>query len=202
LSEVAYEQIRTELLAHGADAFGGRLVEHQIAARLSLSRTPVRDALKRLHLAGLIEALPGGGFVARRARMRDVNEAFELRLLLEPYAARLAAGRPGATLDASGDTGPSFHLAVSRACGNETLASSIAAVNEVAMIPPSTMSGGRGADDFPAEHEAIASAIRRHDPAAAADAMARHLLRLRVRLIERIGPDDGTVAEPAPKPAR
>jgi GntR family transcriptional regulator, rspAB operon transcriptional repressor len=202
LSEIAYEQIRTELLARGEQAFGGRLVEHQIALRLSLSRTPVRDALRRLHLAGLIEALPGGGFTARRPRPRDVSEAFELRLLLEPYAAGLAAGRPQLVLDppahapagATQACGP-FHLAVSRASGNETLASSIAAVHEIAMIPMALDRGGHANGDVHADHEAIYSAIRQRDAPGAADAMARHLLRVRARFIQHIGDGFRTAPE-------
>lgn len=181
LGEVAYERIRAELLQHGERAFGGRLVEQHVAVELSLSRTPVREALHRLHLAGWLEALPGGGFAARRSTMRDVLDTFELRLLLEPLAAGLVARRGGAQLaehlstGAAEDEGVGIHLAIAAACGVHSLATSIRTLIESAMV---TKNGG-GSVKFDDDHGEIRAAIEAGDAEAARDRMTAHLLRIR-----------------------
>jgi len=178
-SEVAYEHIRAELLKHGEAAFGGRLVENLVAAQLQLSRTPVRDALRRLHLAGWIDALPGGGFVARRSTMRDVLDTFELRLLLEPLAAELIARTPGDRLAEhlpdDADDGLALHLAVASACGITALATSIRSLLEAAMVAKHGGSSVR----FEEDHAGIRAAIEAGDAEAARDRMRTHLLRVR-----------------------
>ncbi|MCU1614572.1 MAG: transcriptional regulator, GntR-family [Frankiales bacterium] len=181
LAEVAYEHIRAELLKHGETAFGGRLVEQQVAAELSLSRTPVREALRRLHLAGWLDALPGGGFAARRSTMRDVLDTFELRLLLEPLAASLVARRLGG--QAAGylsgsteeDQGVAIHLAIASACGVNSLTTSIRTLIESTMV---TKNGG-GSVRFDDDHIEIRAAIEAGDADAARDLMTAHLLRVR-----------------------
>jgi DNA-binding GntR family transcriptional regulator len=181
--EQAYERIRGELLARGPQAFGGRLVEQQLADELAMSRTPVRDALRRLAANGLIEIAPGGGgYVARRARLRDVREEYELRRVLEGAAAALAAAR-GATLpaealgdDASAPEESPFHLAVAEASGNEVLARTIAAV--IGRSSLHRRDGAAQAEKRPEDHAAILSAVRRGDPTAAEAAMDEHLARI------------------------
>jgi DNA-binding GntR family transcriptional regulator len=192
LSEVAYEHIRAELLRHGESAFGGRLVEHQVAAQLELSRTPVRDALRRLHLAGWLRALPGGGFVARRSTMRDVLDTFELRLLLEPLAAALVARRGGLAehLSNDADEGVGLHLAVASACGVKALATSIRSLLEAAMVAKH----GGGSVRFEEDHAGIRAAIDAGDPHKAQELMRVHLLRVRD---DRIASVAQTSARPA-----
>jgi DNA-binding GntR family transcriptional regulator len=187
LREKAFERIRGELLASGPRAFGGRLVEQQLAVELEMSRTPVRDALRRLAVIGLVEEASGGGYVPRRVRLRDVREQFDIRLLLEPKAAELAAARPAddlaaafAALDAVGVEavdGSAFHLAVAEASGNEVLMRSIATIDERSFVL--RVSGGCSAADrrrLRAGHRAVLDAIRAGEPVAARAAMREHLL--------------------------
>jgi GntR family transcriptional regulator of vanillate catabolism len=82
-----------ELVLHGEFAPGERLSELPLVERLGVSRTPLRLALARLEHEGLIEALPGGGYAVRQFTRADVNEAIELRGVLEGTAARFAAER-------------------------------------------------------------------------------------------------------------
>ena len=82
-----------ELVFSGAVAPGERLPEVELAERLGVSRTPLRLALMTLAHEGLLESLPGGGFVVRAFSRADVNDAIELRGVLEGTAARLAAER-------------------------------------------------------------------------------------------------------------
>lgn len=87
-----YRAIR-ERITNGTLARGGRVHQEDLAAELGVSRTPVREALRRLAAEGLVEMRTNRG-----ARVADVVEgdmrlAYEARLVIEPGAARLAAER-------------------------------------------------------------------------------------------------------------
>ncbi|MGH2835151.1 MAG: GntR family transcriptional regulator [Solirubrobacteraceae bacterium] len=82
-----------QLIMDGELRAGDRLSEVRLAARLEVSRTPLRLALAQLEHEGLLEPVPGGGFVVRSFSGRQVLDAIELRGLLEGQAARLAAVR-------------------------------------------------------------------------------------------------------------
>jgi DNA-binding GntR family transcriptional regulator len=89
-ADTAYEAVRQMILTGAAEA-GSHLGESELAATLGLSRTPVREALQRLGADGLVEVLPHRGARVVRWTDRDLEEIFELRSLLEPYAAARAA---------------------------------------------------------------------------------------------------------------
>jgi DNA-binding GntR family transcriptional regulator len=72
---------------------GTVLGEVDQAARLGVSRTPLREALSRLVADGLVSPLPGRGLVVTEVSLHDITELFELRRVLEGPAARLAAAR-------------------------------------------------------------------------------------------------------------
>jgi GntR family transcriptional regulator of vanillate catabolism len=82
-----------ELVYEGVLTPGARVAEIELAERLGVSRTPLRIALSTLAHEGLLEPLPGGGFVVRAFTAADVADAIELRGVLEGAAARLAAER-------------------------------------------------------------------------------------------------------------
>ena len=82
-----------QLLFEGEMAPGERLVELALVERLGVSRTPLRLALTTLEHEGLVESLPGGGFAVRTFSRVDVDDAIELRGVLEGTAARFAAER-------------------------------------------------------------------------------------------------------------
>ncbi|WP_339951373.1 GntR family transcriptional regulator [uncultured Albimonas sp.] len=82
-----------DLVFSGAYLPGERLSEVELAARLKLSRTPVRSALARMGQEGLLEEIPSGGWTVRAFAPADVADAIELRGVLEGTAARLAAER-------------------------------------------------------------------------------------------------------------
>ena len=83
-----------ELILRGAFRPGERLREVPLAARLNVSRTPLRLVLDRLAQEGLLKARPTGGFVASEFTVEDIRDAIEIRGVLEGAAARLAAERP------------------------------------------------------------------------------------------------------------
>ena len=93
-SQVVKVQIRLrEMILAGELSGGTRIAELSIVKKLGVSRTPIRAALMRLELEGLLQALPNGGYAVRTFSERDVADAIELRGTIEGMAARLAAER-------------------------------------------------------------------------------------------------------------
>jgi GntR family transcriptional regulator of vanillate catabolism len=82
-----------ELLLSGEFAPGARMSELPLVDRLGVSRTPLRLALAALEHEGLLRVLPGGGYVVREFTRADIDDAIELRGVLEGTAARFAAER-------------------------------------------------------------------------------------------------------------
>ncbi len=89
--QVAY-RLR-ELLVEGAIAPGAKLNERELAERLSVSRTPLREAIKMLAAEGLVELLPNRGAVALSLSEQDVHNTFEVMAGLEGMSGELAAQR-------------------------------------------------------------------------------------------------------------
>lgn len=81
------------LILQGTFTDGARLDEVQLAERFSVSRTPVREALQRLALSGLVEQIPRRGVFVRQPGPVELLEMFEVMAELEAVAARLAATR-------------------------------------------------------------------------------------------------------------
>ncbi len=88
----AYEVIRNEII-EGRYAPGDRITEAEIAESAQVSRTPVREALHRLEAEGLIRFVPNQGAFVSSWGDREAEEIFELRAMLESYAARLCTQR-------------------------------------------------------------------------------------------------------------
>src|SRR5687768_8948407 len=82
-----------ELLLRGEFRPAERVLEIPLAARLKVSRTPLRLVLDRLEQEGLLVARPTGGFVVAEFSVRDIHDAIEVRGMLEGTAARFAAER-------------------------------------------------------------------------------------------------------------
>lgn len=82
-----------ELILGGEFKPGERMSELPLVERLGVSRTPLRLALAALEHEGLLRRLKAGGYVVREFTMADINDAIELRGVLEGTAARFAAER-------------------------------------------------------------------------------------------------------------
>src|SRR4051794_7214558 len=92
LSTVAYGAL-LDMILRGTIAPGELVTERQIAARLGMSRTPVREAVRRLEGEGTLERQRDGALIVRPYSMEEFLQALAVRRLLEGEAARLAAGK-------------------------------------------------------------------------------------------------------------
>lgn len=90
LNQKAYAEIRRRIL-NGELSAETPLSEYQLAEELELSRTPVREAVKRLEREGLVQSIPNRGTFVAELTARDISEIYQVREQLEGFAARIAA---------------------------------------------------------------------------------------------------------------
>jgi DNA-binding GntR family transcriptional regulator len=88
----AYQTVR-ERIVRGVYPAASRITEQEVAAAAGVSRTPVREALRKLHAEGLLEFIPHQGAIVTEWTKEDRDDVFELRALLESYGAARAARR-------------------------------------------------------------------------------------------------------------
>ena len=190
----AYLEIRQRII-DGLYQPGQPLSEVTLANAHGMSRTPVREALSRLCHERYVERMSGRGFFVSRVTVQAINDTYEVRRLLEGFAAARAAER--ATPEAiarmrtlaerqdadvsgieAGYNNRQFHLAVAAAAGNYLAADQIeqclAQIDRfitlgVGFAPFKSGSG--------AAHSEIVAAIEAHNPEAARRCMEEHLDR-------------------------
>lgn len=92
LREVVCETLR-EAIISGVLRPGERLMEIQLAEELGVSRTPVREAIRKLELEGFVIMIPRRGTYVADLSIKDINEVFEVRSALDSLANGLAAER-------------------------------------------------------------------------------------------------------------
>ncbi|HET7559303.1 MAG TPA: GntR family transcriptional regulator [Limnochordia bacterium] len=92
LRELVFEAVR-EAIIEGQLKPGERLMEIQLAERLGVSRTPVREAIRKLELEGFVVMIPRKGAYVADISLKDIADVFEIRGALEGLAAQLAAER-------------------------------------------------------------------------------------------------------------
>lgn len=192
-SDQAYRAIRTAIL-EGRYSGGSRLTEDQLAADLGLSRTPVREAVRRLETEMLLRSVPRVGLVVPLPTLEEFYELFEARLMVDTYAARLAAERatPGqlrtlrftherlgeaAAAGAAGDLirgNIRFHAQVIEATHNRRLLSMSRPLVDAIEVAAARVRLAR-AQEMLIEHAAIVEALEGHDPGRAEDAARLHV---------------------------
>lgn len=198
LSAVVESQIEQDII-EGVHRPGDRLDEEDLAERLSTSRTPIREALRKLAAVGLVTIQPRSGARVSRPNMAQIIELFEVISALEGFAAKLAAtratdeqladinaahatcedlaqmGDAKAYFDANGV----FHGAIWTAANNYMLVDQIIAVDK--RLAPYrrqiTFHPGRK-QDSQSEHALIANALAERQPEIAEKAMREHVMIL------------------------
>ena len=202
----AYTRLLTEL-REGRLNPGDRLRETDLADRLGMSRTPVREAIRQLEADGIVTHVPRQGATIRTLDYAEVMELYEMRAVLEGTAARLAARAASdieieelmemnAQMAALGDAPQAFllnrqfHAALLDAAKNRFLARSIHALQKALMIlGPTTLTEPDRAEKAVEEHVAVLDAIKARDGALAEAAMRAHIeaaQRVRVRALRAL----------------
>ncbi|MFI5966425.1 GntR family transcriptional regulator [Streptomyces asoensis] len=134
-----YERLRDEIVSGGLEA-DSPLVQEQLAERLGVSRTPLRDALNRLAHEDMVTWVPGSGYLVNALKPSDISEVYQVRQSLETMALRLACGRHDraqlarlvALIEDMAASDPldvvaqfelnrAFHMALIKPCGNALL---------------------------------------------------------------------------------
>jgi DNA-binding GntR family transcriptional regulator len=184
----AYDEIRRRILASELPP-GSALSEYQLSAALSISRTPIREALRRLEREGLVVAIGQRGTVVAQLSARDIMEIYQVREQLEAFAVRVAAERiaPEAELTQAmaslADTPElalkaDFHLhkqlvAVTQ---NQRMQQILGTLDDQVHIIRNMAASSVGRlQQMTREHLEIIGAIRAGDAEGADDAMRRHL---------------------------
>lgn len=204
LGDLVAAEIRTAILT-GRLKPGERLKQEQLAADLSVSRIPVREALRVLEAEGLIESSPGRGSIVARITPRDAAGVLEVRGVLEGLAARLAAERADmetiellraivgrgmeatSTGDQAGasDAHTEFHLELVRASQNGCLYEELHSLPAKTEWIFSTLLQARGQISWD-EHEAIVEAVVSGDPDRA-DSLTREHISRATQALEEVG---------------
>jgi DNA-binding GntR family transcriptional regulator len=92
IKEQVYSIIKKDIL-NGVIKPGSWLQEKELASKLNVSRSPVREALKELSGEGLLENIPNKGVFVRELTEEDIMDVFELRIIIEKYAIEKAVER-------------------------------------------------------------------------------------------------------------
>jgi DNA-binding GntR family transcriptional regulator len=121
LADQVYEILRSQILDMDLPP-GTRLKDSELAVKLGMSNTPVREALRRLEEAELVETVPRRGTFVKQLSLREVEGLYEVRSALEVLAVRLAAVRSDDTLLEQVDEAARLHVsAVQRGAVDEFL---------------------------------------------------------------------------------
>lgn len=211
LGEAVFRSL-CEALQAGSYRAGDRLREEEVAQRLKVSRTPVREALGRLAARGFVEPAGGRGLIVRNLDISEVLELYAMREIMEGAAARLAAehasapevdalrdieqafveASEGEASEMAGDLARlnrAFHEAICRAARNRYLDNASRELQDwIALLGPTTFTVTDRPSTSHGEHQAIIEAIATRDGDKAeqlARAHIREALRCRLKLLQK-----------------
>ncbi len=210
LNQKAYAEIRRRIL-NGELSAEAPLSEYQLAEELGLSRTPVREAVKRLEREGLVQSIPNRGTFVAKLTAQDISEIYQVREQLEGFAARIAAETMSDesikrleeeikilnTLASEGhlievvDSDIRLHKQIIAATQNRRLIELLGTLDDQmhrvrALFPQSS----QWLETTLAEHVNIVSAIKARDGQEAEKAMKTHLRSAREHAIKQFLPMD------------
>lgn len=204
LREMVYEELKMQILT-GAIVPGTRMMEVELAKEIGVSRTPIREAIRKLEKEGLVTIEPRRGAYASQISTKDMVEILEVRQNMEGLAAYFAASRMKpdqlAELKAASDkyntavaTGnmedmikydTDFHHIIVESCNNKILVQMIEQLQELVLrFRYIYYDNFRRAENMPEEHKAILEAISRGDADSAREAADVHIDRLKELIIK------------------
>jgi DNA-binding GntR family transcriptional regulator len=183
MTERAYERLRRDIITCAIGP-GSEISEAQLATHYKLGKAAVRVALTKLAHDGLVRAIPRRGYMVTPVTLQDIHDVFELRLMLEPAAARMAAGKvniqrlkvydeacraSAQSTDARSnarilDANKAFHVAIAHATGNARLAGAIEQLlDQMMRLLHLGLAKTRAAQLAQHEHKALVKALARGD---------------------------------------
>lgn len=201
LADLARERIMQDIIE--LRLYPGEIVQlKDLAEAYGMSRTPVREALAQMQQSGLVIAIPYKGYRIRPLDKHDIEDVIFMRALLEPAAAEraaveitddelaeLVALRPpktdkfNLTFDRYSER---FHMLIGQASKSRRLADMIGTVyGDLARLQYAGLSRSVP-KEIVAAHDKILNAIRKHDPEAARNAMAQHVLTVHAKALEEV----------------
>lgn len=217
--EYVYQELRRQILA-GDIAGGTPLNQDEIAARLRVSRTPVRQAFLRLGSDGLITNRPNRGSVVTSLTARDILQLFEIRAVLEGFAASLAARNLDkrtlkqlesrvAVLESSEATSrrwvnlhDEFHQLLCTLAGRPLLTDSVHAVRQrVVPYLRLYLTANKGTEILGYEHQTLLEVIATGEPEAADRAMREHVMSVGNAVVEFVRSQEQNLRNAAAQPA-
>jgi DNA-binding GntR family transcriptional regulator len=207
--EATYRAIRTRII-DGTFASGQHLTGEKLAEVAGVSRTPVREALRRLDAEGLVKVVPNHGAYVIGWTAADIGQMFGLRAVLESYAAELATPlladtdidriafladrtytlaeqKPSGFRQGIADANSELHLIIVGAAANVRLAAMISSVVEMPLVLRTLRVYTQ--DDLlrsAGHHRELALAFRARDPLWAAAVMRSHLLAARRAILGEV----------------
>lgn len=210
LYEQVYQALRGAILS-GELTAGQRLVETQLAEWLSVSRTPLREALRQLQQEGLVSSEANGGLRVTTLSVADAIELYDCRIALEQLAVaqacRQATDEQVKLLEqcviqaeqlANAAATPShavqlleldyqFHHLIAQSSGNQRLTTLLDQLfDAMALLRIQTLQHNPNVLEIRLEHRQIYSAIATRDADAATDAIVSHLTASKQRVVREI----------------
>ncbi|MDO4476223.1 MAG: GntR family transcriptional regulator [Lachnospiraceae bacterium] len=206
LRDVVFQSLRTAIL-QGELSPGERLMEIHLADQLGVSRTPVREALRKLELEGLVMTLPRRGAVVAEIAREDLEDVLEVRAALEELAVRkacenmneqqyeelLAAQKQMEDCLESGDVvacanaDAAFHEVISSATGNRRLIEILAKLRgQMYRYRLEHLKDQSRYAQLNEEHERLCQALKERDGQQAAEVIRRHIAEQRSAVIRRL----------------
>lgn len=180
LREIVLEALRDAMVS-GVLEPGERLMEIQLAEEMGVSRTPVREAIRKLELEGFVVMIPRKGAYVAGVSYKDVKDVFEIRATLEGLAAGLAAEKitteeleqlervlhyekEPQTLEEMVESDTDFHALLYKSSRNERLIQILGNLREQIQRFRTTSLAVPGRLRYAIqEHRAIVDAVARHD---------------------------------------
>lgn len=202
-AERAYDHIRRGII-EGAYPPGARLVEAHLSAAVDVSRTPIREAIRRLASEGLVITERNRGAHVRPLDRDSIADLYEVRARLEGYGAELAAVRAGdddiavlrraadrferaTTTWAREDANRDFHQGLLAASGHDRLPALVAGAVDAPLVFQALQRFTPAERDRSALfHHLIADAVGRGDGDRASRLMTEHILQGRDALLDRM----------------
>lgn len=205
LTEQVCQELRQDILS-GVYYPGEKLDVSKLVDQYGVSRTPLRDALNQLQREGFVEIVPRVGYFISRITIKDIEDIFQLRLILETSSAELAADLISAEdLDylerltrryVAGDLqsykeflaeNRDFHYRVALATGNQRLAEVVDnLLTQMQRLLMQRLDLRENADEMLAEHHRLLEAFRARDARLARMVMHETLQNARAAVMQSI----------------